>query len=147
VLVHQDDWYLFYERRDAGIWLAKASMSSDPNPSSPALPVWQNVQDDPVMGLNDRDYDRTMIALNQVVPVSDGYLAMFHSSSDAESPRRWVCSAAFSRDLVHWVKLDQPLTDKEQNRSSGQLVDGPSGWRFYTTHGQVTVDELKEPIQ
>jgi phosphoglucomutase len=105
------------------------------------------VQDDPVMGLNDRDYDRTMIALNQVVPVSDGYLAMFHSSSDAESPRRWVCSAAFSRDLVHWVKLDQPLTDKEQNRSSGQLVDGPSGWRFYTTHGQVTVDELKEPIQ
>jgi hypothetical protein len=147
VFIHNDDWYLFYERRDAGIWLAKARPSAAPEHSEPALPVWQNVQDEPIIGLNDRDYDRTMIAMNQVVPLSAGYLAMFHSSSDTEAPRRWVCSAAYSPDLVRWVKLTHPLTTAEQNQSSGQLVEGPGGWRFYTTHGQVNVDQLSEPIQ
>jgi hypothetical protein len=83
-----------------------------------------------------------MIALNQVMPVESGYLALFHSSSDAEAPRRWVCSAAFSRDLRRWVKLPAPLTTWEQNRSSGQLVAGPDGWRFYTTHARVDAVRL-----
>ncbi|MDP1560394.1 MAG: PmoA family protein [Pirellulaceae bacterium] len=147
VVIHNDDWYLFYERRDAAIWLAKARASKAQNDSPPTLPVWQNVQDEPVMGLSDREYDQTMIALNQVVPVSTGYLAMFHSSSDAEAPRRWVCSAAYSPDMRHWVKLDQPLTTLEQNQSSGLLVESPAGWRFYTTHGQVSVYELPKAIQ
>ncbi len=157
VFIQGDDWYLFYERRDAGIWLAKARpsadvRSSDVNSSEFAstrqtLPVWQNLQDEPIMGLRDRDYDQTMIALNQIVPVATGYLAMFHSSSDAEAPRRWVCSAAYSPDLLHWVKLDQPLTKVEQNESSGLLVESPTGWRFYTMHGQVRVYELPGSIQ
>lgn len=157
VLIHGDDWYLFYERRDAGIWLAKAQPSSGNDSAEvnsaevaaprQSLPVWQNVQDEPIIGLRDRDYDQTMIALNQIVPVATGYLAMFHSSSDAQAPRNWVCSAAYSPDLLHWVKLDQPLTKVEQNQSSGLLVESPAGWRFYTTHGQVHVYKLPEAIQ
>jgi hypothetical protein len=147
VLTHNDEWYLLYERRDAGIWLAKAQRPTSSTASPESLPVWQNVTDLPVIGLQDRDYDQTMIALNQVVPVSAGYLAMFHSSSDAVPPRRWVCSAAFSPDLIRWVKLDQPLTTAEQNQSSGLLVETPGGWRFYTTHGAVHVYELQEAIQ
>jgi hypothetical protein len=120
-------WYLLYERRDAGIWLA----------TSPDLQVWTHVQDDPVIGLGDRDYDQTMIAVNQVLRTDDGYVCFFHSSSDAAPPRRWVCSAAISRDLRHWTKLPQPLTTRQQNQSSGIVVRGPTGWRFYTMHDRV----------
>ncbi len=125
----QDHWYLLYERKDAGIWLAK---SSD-------LHTWTHVQDEPVIGLADREYDQQMIALNQVVPVDGGYLAFFHSSSDSVAPRRWVCSAAFSKDLRNWVKLREPLTVPEANRSSGILVSSPLGKRLYTMHDQVEV--------
>lgn len=137
VLATEDRWYLFYERRDAGIWLATAENPVEYFQQHGRLPAWVNLQDEAIIGLGQRDYDRTMIALNQVLPVESGYLALFHSSSDAEAPRRWVCSAAFSPDLHRWVKLPAPLTTWEQNRSSGQLVAGPDGWRFYTTHGRV----------
>ncbi|MBL8890919.1 MAG: PmoA family protein [Planctomycetaceae bacterium] len=162
LFIDGNDWYLFYERRDAGIWLAKAQWDPDQSNTDESnsfqsetvdinqprsLPLWQNVQDQPIIGLQDRDYDQSMIAVNQVVPVANGFVALFHSSSDHAAPRRWVCSAAFSRDLLHWVKLEQPLTNVEQNLSSGIMVASPLGWRFFTTHDQVRVFGLKEAIQ
>jgi hypothetical protein len=128
-------WYLLYERRDQGIWLA-ASLDRQ---------VWTNVQDDPVMGLGDRDYDQAMIALNQIWPCDGGYLGMFHSSSDRVPPRRWVCGAAFSPDLRHWVKMDQPLTELDSNESSGILVQGPNDLFFMTMHDQVKVYAVEGP--
>lgn len=157
LLIDGDDWYLLYERRDAGIWLAKARTEALETGSTEtksaeidqreSLPRWHNVQDQPIIGLQDREYDHAMIAVNQVVPVANGFVALFHSSSDHAAPRRWVCSAAFSRDLLHWVKLEQPLTTVEQNFSSGILVDSPIGWRFFTTHDQVRAYDLQEAIQ
>jgi hypothetical protein len=54
-------WYLFYERNDLGIWLAR---STD-------LKVWTNVQDEPVLSLGPDHYDKLMIALNDDRPEPD----------------------------------------------------------------------------
>ena len=67
-----DTWYLFYERRDLGIWLA----------TSPDLAVWTNVSDEPVLTLGPADYDRRQIALNQIVKYHDLYYAFYHGSGN-----------------------------------------------------------------
>jgi hypothetical protein len=50
-------WYLYYERRDEGVWLA----------TSKDRKVWTNVQDDPVIAMGPEPYDRAAVAVNQVV--------------------------------------------------------------------------------
>jgi len=50
-------WYLFYERRDLGIWLA----------TSKDTKVWKNVSDDPVIELGPDEYDARQVALNQII--------------------------------------------------------------------------------
>ncbi len=66
-----DSWHLFYERNDLGIWLA----------TSPDLKVWTNVQDEPVMKPGPGDYDKDMIALNQIVKHKGRYYAYYHGSA------------------------------------------------------------------
>ena len=88
-----DTWYLFYERRDLGIWLA----------TSPDLEVWKNVSDEPVLTLGPADYDRRQIALNQIVKYHDLYYAFYHGSGN-ENSRFWSTNVAASKDLIHWTK-------------------------------------------
>ena len=64
-------WYLFYERGDQGIWLA---VSKD-------LKVWTNVQDDPVIAMGPEPYDKTAVALNQIVKRDGLYYAFYHANS------------------------------------------------------------------
>ena len=82
VWVENDVWHLFYERRDAGVWLAK---STD-------LKVWTNVSDEPVLKPGPEEYDRDLIAMNQVFRYKDSYYAVFHGSQRqvaARGPRDW----------------------------------------------------------
>ena len=59
---------LFYERRDAGVWLAK----------SRDLKVWTNVSDEPVLKIGPTGYDKVMIAMNQIVKRGDWYYGYYH---------------------------------------------------------------------
>ncbi len=121
-------WYLFYERRDAGIWLAK----------SRDMQVWTNVQDEPVLSPGPDLFDRDLIALNQIVPYRGRYYAYFHGASDEHTPRLWACGVAVSDDLIHWKKYaGNPLQPIAQNKSSGILVPDGKGFRFYTMHDKV----------
>jgi len=126
-LVIDQKWYLFYERHDQGIWVA----------TSTDMKTWANVQDTPVMqpGLN--GFDNQMMALNQVLPVADGFLAMLHGSGDQQTPRTWACTAAFSKDLIHWTGIGAAITLLPANQSSGLIVQGPQDAWFYTVHGKV----------
>lgn len=121
-------WYLFYERGDAGVWLA----------TSKDMKVWTNVQDDPVLTLGPKEHDRLMIALNQIVKHKGRYYAYYHGSGSPEKPRLWSPAIATSTDLIHWTKYPQnPLRDPKENRSSGIVVPDGDQFRFYTMHGQV----------
>lgn len=128
---HENDtWYLFYERSDQGVWLAK---STD-------LKVWQHVQDEPVIALGPDRYDSKMIAVNQILKHKGRYYAVYHGSGSEEKPSLWTTNLAVSTDLVHWKKYPgNPLFPEEQNKSSGQLVHDGEQFRLYTLHGEVQV--------
>jgi hypothetical protein len=119
-------WYLFYERGDQGIWLA----------TSKDLKVWTNVKDDPVIAMGPEPYDKTAVALNQVVKRDGFYYAFYHAN--AHKPwKDWTTCLARSRDLIHWEKYPRnPII--QNNCSSAILVRTPQGEdRLYTMHPDV----------
>ena len=121
-------WHLFYERMDAGVWLA----------TSKDLKVWTNVRDEPVLVPGPGDYDKKMIALNQIVKHGGAYFAYYHGSGSETAPRTWNTNVARSTDLVHWQKYSgNPLV--EQNKSSGIVVFDGRQFRLYTMHEQIDV--------
>jgi sucrose-6-phosphate hydrolase SacC (GH32 family) len=126
--LEKETWYLFYERLDQGIWLAK---STD-------LKVWINVKDDPVIAMGPEPFDQTAVAVNQVIKRDGFYYAFYHAN--AHKPwRDWTTCLARSRDLVHWEKYTgNPIV--QNNCSSAILVRTPEGEdRLYTMHPDVKV--------
>jgi beta-1,2-mannobiose phosphorylase / 1,2-beta-oligomannan phosphorylase len=143
---HEDGtWYLLYERSDLGIWLA----------TSKDLRTWTNVQDEPVIKPGPEDYDKQMIAANQVIKYGGKYYCYYHGSGTPTAPRTWTTNLAVSTDRIHWKKYPgNPIVAGD--RSSGIVVpetvkpdtEGiqspfsfPAGtrFRFYTMHGSVEV--------
>ena len=126
--LENETWYLFYERQDAGVWLA----------TSKDLKVWTNVQDEPVLRPGPGQYDKQMIALNQIVKYQGTYFAYYHGSGSNKAPRTWNTNVARSSDLVHWQKYSgNPLVN--DNKSSGIVVSDGRHFRLYTMHDQVDV--------
>jgi sucrose-6-phosphate hydrolase SacC (GH32 family) len=128
-----DAWYLFYERRDAGVWLAK---SSD-------LKVFTNIQDAPVLVPGPGEYDQDMIAMNQIFRHNGRYYALLHGtkkSTDPKIPNQWTTNLAVSSDLIHWEKSPRnPLRPVSENKSSGMIFPDGNRFRLYTTHDRVDV--------
>lgn len=125
-------WYLFYERRDQGIWLA----------TSTDMKVWTNVSDDPLLVPGPDQYDKLMIAMNQIVKIDDSYYAVLHGTGTPTKPRDWCTYFAVSKDLRNWKKCeDGPVLPVKDNKSSGVLVRTDKGYRLFTMHAQVDVHE------
>jgi predicted GH43/DUF377 family glycosyl hydrolase len=124
-----DRWYLFYERNDAGIWLA----------TSTDLKVWTNLQDEPVMTPGPGDYDKDLIAVNQIVKHQNRYYAYYHGSARSGAKKGlWSTNVATSTDLIHWEKYPgNPLLPIDSNKSSGILVHDGERYRLYTMHPEV----------
>jgi len=121
-------WYLFYERRDLGIWLAT---SSD-------MKTWTNVSDDPVMVPGPDKFDLDLIAMNQVFKHNGRYYASIHGSKSGS--KLWANGIAVSADLINWRKFpDNPLRPISENKSSGLFIHDGKRFRFYTMHDQVHV--------
>ena len=132
IWVEDGVWYLFYERRDQGVWLA----------TSRDKKIWTNVQDEPVLTMGPAAYDSTAVAMNQIIKESGWYYALYHAN--AHQPwKDWTSNLARSRDLIHWEKYaGNPLV--QNNCSSPIFVDGPGGRRLYTMHPEVRVFEAKK---
>ncbi len=127
--VENETWYLFYERKDEGVWLA----------TSKDMKVWTHVQDEPVLKPGQGEYDRDRIALNQIVKYQGRYYAYYHGSpSTGPHAKKWSTCVATSTDLIHWEKFaNNPLTPLADNRSSGIVVHDVSGFRLFTMHPEV----------
>ncbi len=125
VWVEDGTWYLFYERRDAGVWLA----------TSTDRRVWTNVQDTPVLNRGPEQYDLHAVAMNQVIKHAGRYYALYHGS--AHLPwRDWNTNIATSTDLIHWTKYGKnPIVSG--NKSSGIVVHDGQTYRLYTMHPDV----------
>lgn len=121
-----DKWFLFYERRDAGVWLA----------TSTDMQVWRNVQDDPVLVPGPAAHEQDLMALNQLVKHDGRYYAFYHGSQKGSG--LWSSNIAVSDDLRHWTKYERnPLFPLVDNKSSPQLVPDGQRYRLYTLHDQV----------
>ncbi len=131
-----DIWYLFYERNDLGIWLAKSETAD--------LITWKNIQDDPVIALGPDQYDQYQVALNQIVKYKGLYYAYYHSTGVPDYSV-WTSNVAVSDDLIHWEKYQKnPIV--KGNFSSNILVPDEHQSRLYTMHPDVRVyfPEVKE---
>lgn len=121
-------WYLFYERRDAGIWLA----------TSQDMKTWTNISDSPVLVPGPESYDADLIAMNQVFRYKGRYYASFHGSK--AGTKLWANGLAVSDDLRHWKKFPgNPLRPVAENKSSGLFIHDGQQFRLYTMHDQVHV--------
>ena len=121
-------WYLFYERRDRGVWLARSTDRK----------VWTNVQDDPVISLGPEPYDQNAVALNQIVKYKGRYYGFYHANADPRWRGPWTTCVAVSDDLIHWTKYDNnPIIPT--NHSSAVLVHDGQRYRLYTMHPDVRV--------
>jgi predicted GH43/DUF377 family glycosyl hydrolase len=122
-------WYLMYERYDAGIWLA----------TSKDMKVWTNVEDDPVIKPGPGEYDKDLIACNQVIKYKGLYYAYYHGcAKEGPNARKWSAAVARSKDLIHWEKYPgNPLQPVEENKSSGIVVSDGEKFRLYTMHPEV----------
>jgi predicted GH43/DUF377 family glycosyl hydrolase len=123
-------WRLFYERSDKGIWLAEAT--------SDDLLEWKNVNDEPVISPGPDEFDRKMVAANQVLKIGGRYYLSYHGTAADTMPSKWACGLAVSDDLIHWKKYaGNPLRPIAENKSSGIFVPDGNSFRFYTVHNQV----------
>jgi sucrose-6-phosphate hydrolase SacC (GH32 family) len=122
-------WYLFYERRDAGVWLA----------TSTDMLIWTNVSDEAVLKPGPKLFDRDLVALNQVFRYKGRYFASYHGAARGEeTPALWSSGLAVSDDLKSWTKYSgNPLRPRVENKSSGVFVRDGSRFVFYTMHGAV----------
>jgi sucrose-6-phosphate hydrolase SacC (GH32 family) len=129
VLVENDIWYLFYEHLDLGVWLAATK--------DVGSRIWTNVADDPILAPGPADYDKQLIAVDQVIKHRGAYFAFYHGSGE-KLPRTWSTNVARSTDLIHWQKFSgNPIV--HGNKSSGMVVPDGCGFRLYTMHDQVDV--------
>jgi beta-1,2-mannobiose phosphorylase / 1,2-beta-oligomannan phosphorylase len=127
VWIEGNTWYLFYERMDRGIWLAKSGDAK----------IWTNVQDEPVLRCGPDAYDRRALALNQILRYQGRYYAYYHSTA-VETPKNWCTDVATSTDLIHWTKYAKnPIVTGD--KSSGILVHDGKQYRLYTMHPDVRV--------
>lgn len=121
-------WYLFYERRDIGIWLA----------ASTDRKVWTNVQDEPVILPGPVSYDSRLVASNQIVKYKGKYYAYYHGLGNKQLWGGWTTNVAVSEDLVHWKKYPKnPIL--LENKSSGILVHDGRQYLLYSMHPDVRV--------
>lgn len=124
-------WNLFYERADAGIWLARSADRK----------VFTNVSDEPVIPVGPEVYDKGAVALNQIVNIDGKYVAVLHANETRPFGPYWTTTLAISPDLLKWTKAAaNPIV--ANNSSSGQFVRLPAGgWRLYTMHPEVRAFE------
>jgi sucrose-6-phosphate hydrolase SacC (GH32 family) len=120
-------WYLFYERRDEGVWLA----------TSKDLKTWTNVQDDPVLARGPGRYDHYLLALDQVIKYRGRYYGYYHGLAEKGS-KNWTTCVAMSPDLIHWKKYAKnPIVDGD--KSSSIVIHDGTQFRLYTMHPDVRV--------
>jgi type 1 glutamine amidotransferase/predicted GH43/DUF377 family glycosyl hydrolase len=128
-------WHLLYERSDLGIWLAK----------SKDMKTWPNVQDEPVMVPGPADYDKDLIAPNQIIKVRDRYYLYYHGSTrTGPNAKKWSTCLATSTDLIRWDRYPRnPLLPHTEDKSSGIVVHDGERYRLYTMHPEVHVHFAK----
>lgn len=130
-MVENGNWYLFYERNDSAVWLAKSDDKI----------TWTNVQNNPVLKPGPDEYDRAAIAADQIVKYRGKYYLYYHATARLDwqhptSPVLWSSEVAMSTDLLHWKKYPGNPIVKGDHSSPILVFDGKNP-SLYTVHAEV----------
>lgn len=133
VWIEDGEWYLFYERTDTAVWLAKSSDKI----------TWTNVQDEPVLAPGPDQYDIGAVAADQIVKYNGKYYMYYHATprldwqkTNRPGPVTWNSNVAVSTDLIHWTKYPgNPLV--EGDHSSPVIVFDGEKPTLFTMHPSV----------
>lgn len=131
IWIENGQWYLFYERNDDAIWLAKSDDKL----------TWTNVQDEPVLRPGPDEYDFGAVAANQIIKYKDRYYMYYHGNAiplgvKTEKRSIWTSNVAVSEDLINWEKYPgNPIV--EGDHSSPILVYYRDQYLLYTMHDIV----------
>ncbi|HEX5555166.1 MAG TPA: glycosylase [Chitinophagaceae bacterium] len=141
VWIENGKWYLFYERNDEAIWLARSNDRK----------TWINVFDEPIIKPGPEKYDAGAIAANQIVKHKGKYYMYYHGSSNPDwasqaSSTAWTSNVAMSTDLIHWIKYPQNPIVKGDHSSPITVFDGER-YRLYTMHPEVCLYFAKTKIK
>lgn len=131
--IEDGEWYLFYERTDTAVWLAKSSDKI----------TWTNVQDEPVLAPGPDRYDIGAVAADQIIKYNGKYYMYYHATSRLDwqktnrpGPVTWNSNVAMSTDLIHWTKYPgNPLV--EGDHSSPVIVFDGEKPTLFTMHPSV----------
>ena len=125
--------YLFYERNDLAIWLAKSEDFME----------WTNVQDDPVLERGPEEYDKGAVAANQILKYNGRYYMYYHASTssdwmDPNAQAVWSSNVAVSSNLIDWEKYDQnPIVDGDHSSPIVVFDEKTKEYILYTMHDIV----------
>ncbi len=134
VWIEDNVWYLYYEKRDSGIWVAK----------SKDLKEWKNISDDPIITIGPDAYDKYAVAMDHIVKYDGRYYGYYHATAK-EDWSEWTSDVAMSEDLIHWKKYPgNPVIGV--NKSSPVLVQDGDRYLLYTMHPAVYVFSSSKKI-
>ena len=125
--------YLFYERNDLAIWLAKSEDFME----------WTNVQDDPVLERGPEEYDKGAVAANQILKYNGRYYMYYHASTssdwmDPNAQALWSSNIAVSSNLLDWEKYDQnPIVEGDHSSPIVVYDEKKKEYILYTMHDIV----------
>lgn len=127
IWIEDDVWYLYYEKRDSGIWVA----------TSKDLKEWKNISDEPVIKTGPELYDKYAMAMDHIIKYNGRYYGYYHASAK-EDWSEWTSDVAMSEDLIHWKKYPgNPIIGV--NKSSPIIIPDGTHFRLYTMHPDVRV--------
>ena len=127
VWIEDGIWYLYYERGDQGIWLAKSKDAKQ----------WINVSDEPVIPMGPDKYDKYAVATNCMIKYNGRYYTYYHAAADSIW-NKWTVNVAMSTDLIHWTKYEKNPIIGPDHSSPVVIYDG-SQFRLYTMHPVVHI--------
>ncbi len=131
IWIENGQWYLFYERNDDAIWLAKSEDKL----------TWTNIQDEPVLKPGPDEYDFGAVAANQIIKYNERYYMYYHGNEiplgvKTDKKSIWTSNVAVSEDLINWEKYPgNPIV--EGDHSSPILVNYNEQYLLYTMHDIV----------
>jgi predicted GH43/DUF377 family glycosyl hydrolase len=108
IIEHEHKWYLFYNAKNkAKHWNEQIGMAV-----SEDLLHWQRHPDNPLLKNGENAWDKTFVADPYIVRDQGRWLCFYYGigqMDEADGLYHAENGLAFSTDLIHWTKVDEPI--------------------------------------
>lgn len=107
LIEHEGIWYLFYNAKTTGEnWIEQTGMAS-----SKDLIHWERCQKNPLLRINPEAWDKQFVSDPYIVKDGDTWVNYYFGFGKfyEDGHRHAQEGLAFSSDLIHWEKVEEPI--------------------------------------